>query len=75
MASVLSRIQVIMEANTANYNNELRKARKNSKSAFNDISTNAAKMALGVGAALAGMGALSIQLCHLKAQWLRLIRP
>ena len=61
MASVLSRIQVIMEANTANYNNELRKARKNSKSAFNDISTNAAKMALGVGAALAGMGALSIK--------------
>lgn len=61
MASVLSRIQVIMEANTANYNNELRKARKNSKSAFNDISTNAAKMALGVGVALAGMGALSIK--------------
>ncbi|MEK6199010.1 MAG: phage tail tape measure protein [Psychrobacter sp.] len=61
MASVLSRIQVIMEANTANYNNELRKARKNSKSAFSDISTNAAKMALGVGVALAGMGALSIK--------------
>lgn len=61
MASVLSRIQVIMEANTANYNNELRKARKNSKSAFSDISTDAAKMALGVGAALAGMGALSIK--------------
>lgn len=61
MASVLSRIQVIMEANTANYNNELRKARKNSKSAFNDISTDAAKMALGVGAALAGMGALSLK--------------
>ncbi|MCH1781733.1 phage tail tape measure protein [Psychrobacter glaciei] len=61
MASVLSRIQVIMEANTANYNNELNKARKKSKTTFSDISTSAGKMALGVGVALAGMGALSIK--------------
>lgn len=61
MASVLSRIQVIMEANTANYNNELRKARKNSKSAFSDIGKAAGKMALGVGVAVAAMGAKTLQ--------------
>ncbi|WP_413190942.1 phage tail tape measure protein [Psychrobacter sp. AT9] len=61
MASVLSRIQVIMEANTANYNNELRKARKNSKSAFSDIGKLAGKMALGVGVAVAAMGAKTLQ--------------
>lgn len=61
MASVLSRIQIIMEANTARYNNELRRARDHSRSTFGKISESAAKMALGVGTALAGMGALSVK--------------
>ncbi|MFK3915770.1 phage tail tape measure protein [Psychrobacter sp. NPDC078501] len=61
MASVLSRIQVIMEANTANYNNELNRARKNSKKSFGDIGKLAGKMALGVGAAVAAMGAKTLQ--------------
>lgn len=61
MASVLSRIQIIMEANAANYNNELRRARNHSRSTFGQISKAAGKMALGVGAALAGMGAASVK--------------
>ena len=61
MASVLSRIQIIMEANTANYNNELRRARQHSNSAFGKIAKSAGKMALGVGTALAGIGALSVK--------------
>lgn len=61
MSSVLSRIQIIMEANAANYNNELRRARDHSSSTFGKISAAAGKMALGVGAALAGMGALSVK--------------
>ncbi len=61
MASVLSRIQIIMEANAANYNNELRRARQHSQSTFGKISKAAGKMALGVGAALAGMGAASVK--------------
>ena len=61
MSSVLSRIQIIMEANAANYNNELRRARNHSRSTFGQISKAAGKMALGVGVALAGMGAASIK--------------
>ncbi len=61
MASVLSRIQIIMEANAANYNNELRRARNHSRSTFGQISKAAGKMALGVGVALAGMGAASVK--------------
>lgn len=57
MSSVLSRIQIIMEANTANYNNELRRAQQNSDKAFGGIGKVAKKMALGVGAAIVGMGA------------------
>lgn len=61
MASVLSRIQIIMEANTANYNNELRRAQQNSGKNFKKIKTAAKGMALGVGAALVAMGAKSLQ--------------
>ena len=56
MASVLSRIQIIMEANTANYNNELRRARDNSSKTFKGIASAAGKMALGAGVALVGLG-------------------
>lgn len=56
MASVLSRIQIIMEANTANYNNELRRAQQNSGKNFKKIKKAAGAMALGVGAAIVGMG-------------------
>lgn len=61
MASVLSRIQIIMEANTARYNNEMRRARENSSTTFSEIGKSASKAALVVGTALAGMGALSIK--------------
>lgn len=61
MASVLSRIQIIMEANTANYNNELKKAKKNSDSAFGGIAKTAGKMALGVGAALVAVGVTTLK--------------
>lgn len=61
MASVLSRIQIILEANAANYNNELRRARENSSTTFAEIGNSASKMALVAGTALAGMGALSIK--------------
>ncbi|AEO01019.1 phage tail tape measure [Psychrobacter phage Psymv2] len=61
MASVLSRIQIIMEANTARYNNEMRRARENSSTTFGEIGKSASKSALVVGAALAGMGAISIK--------------
>lgn len=60
MSSVLSRIQIIMEANTANYNNELRRAQQNSGKSFDKIKKAAGKMALGVGAAIVGMGAKAI---------------
>lgn len=56
MSSVLSRIQIIMEANTANYNNELRRAQQNSGKNFKKIKKAAGAMALGVGAAIVGMG-------------------
>ena len=61
MASVLSRIQIIMEANTAKYNNEMRQARENSTTTFSKIGQSASKMALVAGTALAGMGALSLK--------------
>lgn len=61
MASVLSRIQIIMEANTARYNNELRRARENSSTSFGQMGKSATKAALVVGTALAGMGALSLK--------------
>ena len=61
MASVLSRIQIIMEANTARYNNELRRARENSSTTFGKIGKSASKAALVVGTALASMGALSVK--------------
>lgn len=61
MSSVLSRIQIILEASTANYNNELRRARENSSTTFAEIGNSASKMALVAGTALAGMGALSIK--------------
>lgn len=61
MASVLSRIQIIMEANTARYNNEMRRARENSSTTFSEIGKSASKAALVVGTALAGMGALSVK--------------
>ena len=61
MASVLSRIQIILEANAANYNNELRRARENSSTSFAEMGKSASKMALVVGTALAGMGALSVK--------------
>ena len=61
MASVLSRIQIIMEANTANYNNEMRRARENSSTTFEKIGKSASKAALVAGTALAGMGALSLK--------------
>lgn len=61
MASVLSRIQIIMEANTARYNNELRRARENSSTTFDKIGKSASKAALVVGTALASMGALSVK--------------
>ena len=60
-SSVLSRIQIIMEANTAKYNNEMKRARENSDKTFSEIGKSAGKSALIVGAALAGMGALSIK--------------
>lgn len=61
MASVLSRIQIIMEANTARYNNELRRARENSSTSFGQMGKSATKAAAVVGTALAGMGALSLK--------------
>lgn len=61
MASVLSRIQIIMEANTARYNNELRRARENSSTTFGKIGKSATKAAAVVGTALASMGALSVK--------------
>lgn len=61
MASVLSRIQIIMEANTAKYNNEMRQARENSTTTFSKIGQSASKMALVAGTALAAMGALSLK--------------
>ena len=61
MASVLSRIQIIMEANTANYNNEMRRARENSSTTFEKIGKSASKAALVVGTALAGVAALSVK--------------
>lgn len=61
MSSVLSRIQIIMEANTARYNNELRRARENSSTSFGQMGKSATKAALVVGTALAGMGALSLK--------------
>lgn len=61
MASVLSRIQIIMEANTANYNNELRRARENSGKTFKGIAAAAGKMAVGAGVALAGLAATSLK--------------
>lgn len=61
MASVLSRIQIIMEANTARYNNELRRARENSSTSFGQMGKSATKAAAIVGTALAGMGALSLK--------------
>lgn len=60
-SSVLSRIQIIMEANTANYNNELRRAQQNSGKNFKKIKAAAKGMALGVGASLVAMGAKSLQ--------------
>jgi len=50
-----------MEANTARYNNEMRRARENSSTTFSEIGKSASKAALVVGTALAGMGALSIK--------------
>ena len=61
MASVLSRIQIIMEANTANYNNELRRARENSSKTFSSIAKGAGKMALGAGVAIAGIGVTALK--------------
>lgn len=61
MASVLSRIQIIMEANTARYNNELRRARENSSTSFAQIGKSASKAALVVGTALVAMGAASVK--------------
>ena len=61
MASVLSRIQIILEANTANYNNELRRARENTDSTFTKMRKGAAKMALGAGVAIAGLGVTSLK--------------
>ena len=61
MASVLSRIQIILEANTANYNNELRRARENSDSTFKKMGKAAGKLALGAGVAIAGLGATSLK--------------
>lgn len=61
MASVLSRIQIIMEANTARYNNELRRARENSSTSFGQMGKSATKAAAVVGTALAGMAALSLK--------------
>lgn len=61
MASVLSRIQIIMEANTARYNNELRRARENSSTSFGQIGKSASKAALVVGTALVAMGAASVK--------------
>tara|TARA_R110002051_G_scaffold293_5_gene1238 strand:- start:12175 stop:15465 length:3291 start_codon:yes stop_codon:yes gene_type:complete len=50
-----------MEANTARYNNELRRARENSSTSFGQMGKSATKAALVVGTALAGMGALSLK--------------
>ncbi len=61
MASVLSRIQIIMEANTANYNNEMRRARENSNTTFTKIGKSATKAAMVVGTALVAMGAASVK--------------
>ena len=61
MASVLSRIQIIMEANTANYNNEMRRARENSTTTFAKIGKSASKAALVAGTALAAVGAASVK--------------
>ena len=61
MASVLSRIQIILEANTANYNNELRRARENSDSTFKKMGEAAGQLALGAGVAIAGLGATSLK--------------
>ena len=61
MASVLSRIQIILEANTANYNNELRRARENSDSTFKKMGKAAGQLALGAGVAIAGLGVTSMK--------------
>lgn len=61
MASVLSRIQIILEANTANYNNELRRVRENSDSTFKKIGKAAGAMTLAAGAAIVGLGATSLK--------------
>jgi len=50
-----------MEANTARYNNELRRARENSSTSFGQIGKSASKAALVVGTALVAMGAASVK--------------
>ncbi len=72
MSQVLERLQVIMEADTANYVSQIRQAGSESRGVFSDImvaaNTMATAMTASMGVITAGIGAVVVQQSELASE-------